>query len=64
MCQKIKAEGKTQDKIDDLIDNVNDVFLALASIRVHDEDSRRLRQEALVSTIIIRANLEQLKIEY
>lgn len=59
MCQA----KKKQEQIDDLIDKVNDVFLALANIRVSDSDSRQLRQDALVSTIIIRANLVELGVE-
>lgn len=54
-------EGKRLKQIDDLIDKVNDIFLALANIRVNDEDSRQLRQDALVSTIIVRVALLELK---
>ncbi len=59
MCQK----QKKQKEIDELLDNVNNILLTLENIQVNDEDSRQLRQDALISTITIRDALVQLGIE-
>jgi hypothetical protein len=56
MCQK----QKKQKEINELLDNVNNILLTLENIQVNNEDSRQLRQDALISTITIRDALVQL----
>lgn len=52
---------KKQKEIDELLDNVNNILLALENIPVNDEDSRQLREDAILSAITIKTALLKFK---